>query len=90
MLFFTDAGPQPWVGMSNLDGSAVRALVTEHLVTPTGIAVDYLNQRVYYADSKRRTVEAVRYGIDTHKDGPERNAALVKQFERKLSSYCDI
>ncbi|XP_052236453.1 prolow-density lipoprotein receptor-related protein 1-like isoform X3 [Dreissena polymorpha] len=66
-IFYTDYGNPPKVGSANLDGSSVTAILHDQLIYPTGIAADYVNQRVYFADAKKHTIEAVKY------DGTDRN-----------------
>jgi len=58
----------------------MKDILTEELIFPTGIAADYLNQRLYFVDTKRHTVETIRY------DGSDRQ--IVKLFDGK--SDCEI
>jgi len=79
-LFYTDYGYPPKIGSAWLDGSNMKDILTEELIFPTGIAADYLNQRLYFVDTKRHTVETIRY------DGSDRQ--IVKLFDGK--SDCEI
>lgn len=72
-LFITDYGYPPKIVSANLDGSDLKDIYTTDLIFPTGIVADYLNERLYFVDTKRHTVETMRY------DGSDHN--IVKTFD---------
>ncbi|WAR10069.1 LRP1-like protein [Mya arenaria] len=78
-IFFTDYGNPPKVFSANLDGTDMKVIVEDKLISPRGIVVDYHSMRVYFADSKLRTVEAIRYG------GEDRT--LVRSFQKPYAPY---
>lgn len=42
-----------------MDGTLRRTLVKEHMLWPTGLAIDYHAHRLYWADAKKLTIETV-------------------------------
>lgn len=44
-----------------MDGSEARKIITEDLVWPNALAVDYFAQRLYWADAFRDVIEFVDY-----------------------------
>ena len=42
-----------------LDGSHQETIVKEEIAWPAGLAIDYPNRRLYWTDTKRRTIESV-------------------------------
>lgn len=67
-MFFTDKGVSNQfmkLERAFMDGSNRVELVKRRLGTPTGITLDIVTQRVYWADSHFDTVETVTYsGLD--------------------------
>jgi len=67
-MFFTDKGVSNQfmkLERAFMDGSNRVELVKRRLGTPTGITLDIITQRVYWADSHFDTVETVTYsGLD--------------------------
>lgn len=55
-----------------MNGSYRRDLVGGAMVWPTGLAIDYPARRLYWTDTKTKTIETVRL------DGSDRN--IVKKF----------
>lgn len=52
---------------ASLDGSNKRALVQGGVEWPTGLAIDYPNQRLYWADHRKGTIETCSFdGTDRH------------------------
>jgi hypothetical protein len=64
---------------ANLDGSNRTILVTYDLLWPTGLAVDYPNERIYFADTKKGTIETINL------DGSDRQ--IVKTFGRSKLTF---
>jgi hypothetical protein len=78
-LFWTDRGFPPKIESSNLDGSGRKDIVKEDITWPNGLAIDYPNGRLYWADTKKKTIETVDlHGKDRH---------VVIQFNGKSYLY---
>lgn len=57
-LFATIQGSNPRIEQINMDGSKRKTLVSANLMWPHGIAIDYPNQRLYWTDLKKRSIES--------------------------------
>lgn len=60
-LFWSDWGDIPKIEMSDLLGNNRRILVSDDIVHPRGIAVDYEANSLYWVDSAKDTVETVEF-----------------------------
>lgn len=60
-LFWSDWGDIPKIEMSDLVGMNRRVIVSDNIVHPRGIAVDYEANSVYWVDSSKDTVETVEF-----------------------------
>lgn len=50
-----------------MDGTLSRQLVTDDILAPAGLAIDYPTRRLYWADMKANTIETVKLdGTDRH------------------------
>ena len=78
-IYWTDWGINAKIEMANLDGSNRMILVTYDLLWPTGLAIDYPNDRIYFADTKKGTIETVNL------DGGDRQ--VVKTFSPGRSKF---
>ncbi|XP_053386538.1 low-density lipoprotein receptor-related protein 1-like isoform X2 [Mercenaria mercenaria] len=78
-IFWTDRGYPPKIESANLDGSERRVLVSDFVIWPNGITLDYTNDRIYWADTKSHTVESVRL------DGSDYQ--LVRTFDASDPPY---
>ena len=66
-IFWTDRGHTPKIESANLDGSNHKVIVDTFLSWPCGIAIDYQNERLYWADMKGHVIETAKYdGSDRH------------------------
>ena len=72
-LFWVDRGYPPKLESSNVDGSGRKDLVKDEMIWPNGLALDYPNKRIYWTDTKKRTIETVDYSGNDRK--------IVKLFE---------
>ncbi|CAG2122768.1 unnamed protein product, partial [Medioppia subpectinata] len=63
-----------WIGknLARLDGTMRRTLVERSLVWPTGLAIDYAADRIYWTDPKAATIETI--------DINGKNRHIVKTF----------
>lgn len=44
-----------------MDGSMRQFLVTEKIVAPMGLTLDYVTQRVYWTDAHMNHIETIKY-----------------------------
>eukprot|EP00057_Strongylocentrotus_purpuratus_P026506 XP_011680980.1 PREDICTED: low-density lipoprotein receptor-related protein 1 isoform X3 [Strongylocentrotus purpuratus] len=58
LIFFTNWGRRPGINRAHMDGSHVERIVEDNLAQPTSIAIDYVSDRLYWADSKVRLIES--------------------------------
>lgn len=83
ILFWADWGPSPRIETAHMDGYKRKVLVNSRIIWPTGLAVDYTTNRLYWADPKTMTIETVLF------DGTKRH--VVKHFDSgEFVLYIDI
>lgn len=70
LMYWSDWGFTPMISVSNMDGSESKSLVSKELEWPNGLALDWPNERLYWVDAKRLTIESVRL------DGSDRRKVL--------------
>uniref|UniRef100_A0A1I7VEG2 EGF-like domain-containing protein n=1 Tax=Loa loa TaxID=7209 RepID=A0A1I7VEG2_LOALO len=56
-LFASDWGVKPFIVRLAMDGTQAKKIVTENLVWPNGLALDYFARRLYWADAFRDVIE---------------------------------
>uniref|UniRef100_A0AAY4C4T1 EGF-like domain-containing protein n=1 Tax=Denticeps clupeoides TaxID=299321 RepID=A0AAY4C4T1_9TELE len=61
MMYWTVIGDHSHIEEAAMDGSMRRVLVEKNLRRPTGLAIDYFNQRLYWADSELSVIGSVRF-----------------------------
>ncbi|XP_021325253.1 low-density lipoprotein receptor-related protein 1B isoform X1 [Danio rerio] len=61
MVYWTVIGDHSHIEEAAMDGSMRRVLITRNLRRPTGLAIDYYNQRLYWADSELSQIGSVRF-----------------------------
>ncbi|KAG7253190.1 hypothetical protein CRUP_024801, partial [Coryphaenoides rupestris] len=59
-MYWADWGNHPKIETAAMDGTLRQTLVHEHIQWPTGLAVDYFNERLYWADAKLSVIGSVR------------------------------
>ncbi|KAK7063135.1 Low-density lipoprotein receptor-related protein 1B [Halocaridina rubra] len=72
-MFWTEYGIFPHISKAKMDGKGVEVIVNRNVQWPVGLAIDYPAERLYWADSKTRRLETIKF------DGSDRH--LVRQFE---------
>jgi len=60
LMFWTDWGDGAKVERANMDGTDRRVIVNERLIWPNAVAVDYVHNYVYFADSYHGMIERCR------------------------------
>uniref|UniRef100_A0A8C2AJR3 Low density lipoprotein receptor-related protein 1Ba n=1 Tax=Cyprinus carpio TaxID=7962 RepID=A0A8C2AJR3_CYPCA len=61
MMYWTVIGDHSHIEEAAMDGSLRRILLERNLRRPTGIAIDYYNQRLYWSDSELSQIGSVRF-----------------------------
>lgn len=69
----------PAIVVAQMDGKLGRQLVTDNILAPAGLAIDYPTRRLYWADMKANKIETVKL------DGSDRQ--MVKHFSHG-ESFC--
>ncbi|XP_020647235.2 low-density lipoprotein receptor [Pogona vitticeps] len=72
-MYWTDWGMSAKIAKSGLNGVDSFALVTEGIQWPNGIALDLVNQRLYWVDSKYHSVSSISV------NGRNRKTILVNE-----------
>ncbi|XP_028393318.1 low-density lipoprotein receptor-related protein 2-like [Dendronephthya gigantea] len=76
-LFYTDWGSrQPKIGRCSMDGQACVILIDKNITWPNAITLDYINQKVYWADARLDVIFVIDYngaGRRVVAGGPGRN-----------------
>jgi low density lipoprotein-related protein 2 len=57
VMLWTDWGDFPRIEKANMDGTKRLAIVTEKVVWPNGVTLDYVREKVYWADAKWQMIE---------------------------------
>lgn len=66
LLFWADWGPKAVIETAYMDGNKRRVLIND-LIWPTGLAIDYPKQRLYWSDPKARIIVSVNFnGTNRH------------------------
>lgn len=60
------------IGVAGMDGAEPRALVSTDLHWPNGLALDWPNERLYWADAKRELIESSKL------DGSDRREVIAE------------
>lgn len=56
-LFWTDIGTHPVVECSSLEGRDRAVIARTNLVSPTGLTIDFTEDRVFWCDQRKGTIE---------------------------------
>jgi len=83
-MYWTDVNERsPKLEYSWMTGGERRTLVSERLLRPTGLALDYhKNHRVFWCDSKLNVIESINH------DGSDR--AVVARSGDSMLRFCII
>ncbi|XP_064480867.1 low-density lipoprotein receptor-related protein 6-like isoform X2 [Ornithodoros turicata] len=72
LMFWTDWGEVPKIERASMDGNndTRKIIVKEDIFWPNGLAVDYDERRIYWADAKLRFISSIKY------DGSDRKVVI--------------
>lgn len=60
-LFWSDWGFYPKIEVSDLLGLNRRTVVSDDMLSPRGMAIDYKENLLYWVDSHKNTIESVQF-----------------------------
>lgn len=72
-LFWTDIGAQPVVESASLEGKSRAIVASTNLMSPSGLTVDFTEDRLFWCDLRRGVVETAAL------DGSHRQVLLDNQ-----------
>ncbi|XP_076641099.1 vitellogenin receptor-like [Halictus rubicundus] len=87
IMYWAEWGSNSHISKSSMDGKNTSRVVVENLEWPSSLSIDYVNNRLYWIDSKLKLIETVRL------DGSDRRTVLkdiakmpfsLAVFENKL------
>ncbi|XP_065643825.1 sortilin-related receptor isoform X5 [Hydra vulgaris] len=58
IMFWTDWGRNPQIGSANMDGSNPISIIIDDIKWPNGLAIDYDENRLYWADAHTDKIES--------------------------------
>ena len=73
-MYWTDWGRHPKIERAELDGSHRVILVNSLVAWPNGLTIDYLKQKIYWADARNDKIEVMNF------DGSARRIILDKEL----------
>lgn len=57
LAFWSDWGPNPKIERAHMDGSQRQVIISKGVTWPNGLAIDYPNSKIYWADAKQHAIE---------------------------------
>ncbi|ALC49629.1 CG8909 [Drosophila busckii] len=70
LAFWSDWGPNPKIERAHMDGSQRQVIISKGVTWPNGLAIDFPNGKLYWADAKQHAIEC------SNLDGSERTKVL--------------
>lgn len=71
IMFWSDWSDTPLIERAGMDGSERTPIVSENLLYPNGLAIDFANNRLYFVDAGTKALEFVNF------DGTGRNRLIA-------------
>lgn len=94
-MYWTDWGNPAEIATSLMDGTNDEPFVRDDIHWPNGLTLDLSNQRLYWTDAKKMSIESIRWdGTDRRVISefslllPRQHNNIVKIFKRPL--YADV
>jgi len=56
-VFWTDYAVNPYIARAGLDGTAATPIVTDRIGWPNALTIDYVTERLYWADAHVKLIE---------------------------------
>lgn len=56
-LYWSDWGDNPHIGRIGMDGTNRSVIVQEKITWPNGLTLDFINDRIYWADAREDYIE---------------------------------
>lgn len=78
-MYWSDWEKPAEIAVSYMDGSNGESFVTSDLHWPNGLTIDFPNERLYWTDAKKMSIESIRLDGTGRKVRPTRNS-IQKQF----------
>uniref|UniRef100_A0A182XKY2 Nidogen n=1 Tax=Anopheles quadriannulatus TaxID=34691 RepID=A0A182XKY2_ANOQN len=72
-IYWSDIAAQQIVS-AKYDGTDQKPFITKDIVSPEGVAVDWISRRLYWTDSAKDTIEVASL------DNPEQRTVLISKF----------
>lgn len=72
ILFWTDWGTHPMVARASMNGTYNQPIITENIVWPNGLTLDWPNNRLYWIDAKLQSIDSSKL------DGSDRRRVIEK------------
>lgn len=60
-LYASDWGIKPFIVQLAMDGSEAKKIITEDLIWPNALAIDYVAKHLYWADAFRDVIEFILF-----------------------------
>ncbi|XP_037724672.1 low-density lipoprotein receptor-related protein 4 isoform X2 [Drosophila subpulchrella] len=70
LAFWSDWGPNPKIERAFMDGTQRKVIISKGVTWPNGLAIDFPNSKIYWADAKQHAIEC------SNLDGSDRNKIL--------------
>lgn len=77
LMLWSEIGSTPQIERAGMDGSQRKVVVSRDLSWPVGLAYDFLDNRVYWADEKLRCIGS------TSLDGDDVKVTSKRTFRTK-------
>lgn len=56
-LYWSDWGDNPHIGRIGMDGTNRSVIVEDRITWPNGLTLDFINDRIYWADAREDYIE---------------------------------
>lgn len=71
-MYWTTWGEKPRIERADMDGSARNVIISDDLITPSGLSIDYEAKKLYWADGTSKYISMSNF------DGSKRRTILSK------------
>lgn len=60
-MYWTDWGQRPMIGKAAMDGKQSQVFVSDNIIWPNGITLDWPGYRIYWVEAKLNRIESIRF-----------------------------